>query len=377
MQRTSSLFSFRYFLFFVAFFCILFPIQATQPESLFRILEENGFFQSNSENPSYTSSCEQLILTNKNSLDKLFFLKKHPVSVFEEKLFQEQFLYQTILKEKGLPTKDYIYFNFIPYLKIKENGLTHFFSVQKYEDKLIPWRSTPDQIVQMAKILQKLHTFSYEIDTYSQLPHFKNKDLFKDIQCLLSNSYIELKEKYPNYSESLWSFWKEFLNWASSLINLEKRKTFDFGYPLLSIPIHGDFHHNNLLFDHQGVFALIDFDNSCLGDPLEDVIRAILHMFVFDFKNPLNFLSGDFNSKTVELFLLHYSFNEPMFLKLDLIKSLTKIISVQLITLYFLRGLQTEVINIEFIKKFVNDIAEKVSFLIQRTKPLIPLEIAA
>ena len=57
------------------------------------------------------------------------------------------------------------------------------------------------------------------------------------------------------------------------------------GYKKISQVVHGDFHPLNVIFaKDRSVQSLIDLDNLSINNPLDDVVRCLLHISYFQFK---------------------------------------------------------------------------------------------
>ena len=123
---------------------------------------------------------------------------------------------------------------------------------------------------------------------------------------LFTYGYNEIEQKHPKEWPSNRLAVRRLVDYYGLCVTQYFRTAKNCGYFLHTQPVHGDFHINNLLFSSSGkVTALLDFDDTKIDNPIQDIARIAASLAVFDFfnspNNPLRNIPTD-----VDLALLRY-----------------------------------------------------------------------
>jgi len=194
-------------------------------------------------------------------------------------------LQTNLRKQFGLPIPEYVSTVHDGEMYISIEGLENPRIVTLQD--LIPctsWSGSPEQIRSSAHTLRRLHLASGEMLNEGKITGIPTETIFDYTLSLLEVGYEEIiRDRRSDFSEQeiekldhlVGNYRKEILSAKESVLSN--------GYLSMMIPVHGDFHQNNILFDSYGnVAGIIDFDNCCIDHPVNDVARMMLSFGFFN-----------------------------------------------------------------------------------------------
>ena len=166
------------------------------------------------------------------------------------------------------------------------------------------------------------------------------ENIFYKVLKFIDNLLPELKNRAilnKTQEQSIVRYMKITRKQVIALKNSAYRK----GYKKISQVVHGDFHPLNvILAKDRSVKSLIDLDNLSINNPLDDVVRCLLHIAYFQFKeHSTNFkeIPNNFDEYKAQLFLQDYLQNMQDTCYLDYFYEVLKTITIELSTLGILR----------------------------------------
>lgn len=191
---------------------------------------------------------------------------------------------------------------------------------------------------------------SYHLATVLQTYHLFQQTKWMDKNLLIpAYNFADLQKKYSeNCLLMVKSFKRHLL--LKYLLKIMQKKLLEIGKtPLKIVPekkcvIHGDFHHNNILFQDKKLAAILDFEDIGYGYASEDLIRFILCLnarlpIFYNAKkrliNTLDIIMGEFKYSYDEWMLglnsftlqkMKKVFSRPQKPSIDLIKKLFHLI---------------------------------------------------
>lgn len=303
-------------------------------------IDRDLFLQKNKQGHVFNSVSKVFKIT---ALSGTYILKKYPHYLTNIMVLEKIIDYQLYLRDKGLPIPLYVKsFDENRVVKIIENGQMHFFSLQHfsagYTGKL-----NKNHLRQAAFLLSAYHKVS--VSYYSDKNFFSifpNKDILKDTLLLAKNAY------------------KELLTQRATKFNFHEKKNIQFFFNTCYIQlfkitdiinstdlkennlvVHGDYHPKNIIYGINKAVALIDFDNCGIDNPLNDIIRFILHSCYYNFETPIE-ETRKIDSEKAKYFLNIYFSEINQFMNVrylpETIYAISRIISTEMIIIAVLRG---------------------------------------
>lgn len=255
-----------------------------------------------------------------------FILKRFPWYCNNTNFAKSVTALQRTLSEQGLPIPQIV--KAVNKQLIIEDGEGIYFMQDFVKGNF--YTASTQSAYSMGKILAHLHNSSRSINPsdYQGIPHKS-----------ITEIALEIIKVYRN---------KEFADptVADKLIEIivVNNKLLGQKYLEHAIFIHGDFNTTNVLFsEDKQVNAILDFDNCCIDHPINDIVRCILHLGFFNFKNILNngkdFLSIDVDYKIISSFLSGYNDSiEQYHVDIALLAPCMRIMACELFTLGILKG---------------------------------------
>lgn len=250
-----------------------------------------------------TETSRQLLILIR---EELYVLKEIPWYCSEEKFTDYETNLQNFLKD------------YLPVPKIMKtlkqklyaNLGNKYFILQRYYES-DNWNREVDKTYNAGKILGRLHKQSRKF-YHKDAPQ---KNLFESSKEMLDLSFkiFSKMEKYEKNNRFL-----EYYNRTNKLLNTMEYEAYQKNYQKLKICIHGDYNPYNLLYNKEKVIGIIDFDNSCIDNPIHDISEGLVHFSYINYKPFTTYYHSppmEFNSNLFSSFLKGYLDEYPDTLK--------------------------------------------------------------
>ena len=258
-----------------------------------------------------------------------YVMKFFPNSLTKLKKIETSLMFQHHLYSKNIPVSKIFYTNMGELFHQGKNG--EVYTLQSF----VPSDSSPVSIRTITAVAEQIGNLHKISSKFFEHFHFTEQEYPKPLLGLLTNALGELSSKQDLSSRNincLSNFFSNCISKVNSIWFHSDYLSHFFHY------IHGDFNNNNILILNQQVSGIIDFDNARLGDPLDDIIRFLLHISIFRFQKKVYVLE-DIDPDLIQTFLLSYlKVTKLPFLTEDRVWKLTYTISIELTVLMMLRG---------------------------------------
>lgn len=271
--------------------------------------------------------------------DKVFFLKEIPWYCSKKDFVEYELNFQNFLNLNSLPVPKIIqnknkkFFTSLNYGKgEKFYFLQNFVFGDSFSNK-------KTEVKNSAIFLAKFHKISkdFDISKYSKFEE-SISDLASDMLSLSKNtlnekiSKTEFKEDFNQFQKLS----KKIL--AESKIKLEAQDYFKYKQP-----VHGDFNPSNLIFKNSKVKGVIDFDNSCIDNPIHDLAEALVHFSFLKYKKHSSLFKNEissFNESLFNEFIKAYldEFPENKLIVQIFLKDSLKVVLIELLSLALICG---------------------------------------
>jgi len=215
-----------------------------------------------------------------------FVLKEFPWFVTSTTFPDAVLRLQTNLRERfGLPIPEYVSTVHDGKMYVSMDGLENL-RIVTLQNLIVctSWSGSPEQIRSSAHILRRLHLASGVMLSEGKITGIPTETVFDHTLSLLEVGYEEIiRDRISNFSEQEIEKLDHLVENYRKEILLAKESALSNEYLLIMIPVHGDFHQNNILFDSHGeVAGIVDFDNCCIDHPVNDVAKMILSFGFFN-----------------------------------------------------------------------------------------------
>jgi len=272
--------------------------------------------------------------------------------------------FQRIIVSKNIPIPPF--FKTVKgknYVLLNKEGRNFLYTLQEF----IPgtkWMAQKEQIEKSAILLASFHQISKELYSESERIDLPYKNIFDDIENLTNIAFTELSHrlKKPFKKEEENSLIDFFKNCGDNIIDIKNKLILN-DYRSIIIYVHGDFNPSNLIFNCSDISAVIDFDNCGIDNPINDIIRFILHICYFNFDNNT---IPDFE---VAGFFLR-SYFQHGFLKIqniiEFFPLVLRAIAIELSIIYILRGYFTSYQACHQFFDIIKNVEQNIMLIINR-----------
>jgi hypothetical protein len=302
------------------------------------VIKFEQFLRKNDEGQLFNTVSNVIKIT---TLSGTYVLKKYASYCNNKKKLEKMVQFQLNLKKNGLQIPQYIKSeDGSMIVSMKEKNQLSLFSLQCFS-KGYPWKLGEPHLKQAANLLFTYHQLSLQFfNKEKKNSLFLQKNILTDVTSLTKGAYKELLIKKNTVAHShekkiiknfLHVCYKQLLEMSDVVNSREFKEN--------NLIVHGDYNPNNLIYGNNKIEAIIDFDNYGIDNPLNDIIRFILHSCFYNFESFID-LSNSINLSMSKYFLNIYYYNVNCFHKysLDIVYAISLIISTELIVISILRG---------------------------------------
>jgi len=244
-------------------------------------MESNGLIV---ETTRRTETSRRAII---NICNNAFILKEIPWYCSSRKFVEYEMALEEYLSKEGLVPPILKTKNGAPWFLLKSPVEKSYFFSQKFIFGK-SWDKTPNSTKMAGSLLGVFHkkckqAFNHK-DLVNKGPKENTFDLSKDM-INLAKQLTREKEYLLNKNEVY--LFNEYAR--KSLLELLKRKNsaMEKGYFGIKQPVHGDYNPWNLVFPKKksSSIKVIDFDNSCVDNPVHDIAEGLVHFSFINYKN--------------------------------------------------------------------------------------------
>ncbi|RYF12591.1 MAG: hypothetical protein EOO40_00900 [Deltaproteobacteria bacterium] len=232
----------------------------------------------------------------------------------------------------------------------------------------VAFAATPQQVDGLARTLALAHDAA---GRWRAAPKYLVQgNLFRANKALVAASAQELQDKGHIKCDDE-AEWQTFATDIYERLDFLEAQALAAGYESRKIAIHGDFHPGNALFARQPPSTvsqprLIDFDCARIDDPLDDVVRAILHLEIFDLRKSLPSAEAiqRGRAKAVEFVGKYYQYRSAPAQAAatdGLWSAIFEAIAWQIVVLYFLKRLALVPADLERAKQTVSSLMHDIA----------------